>query len=88
MKQKKVKAITEIPEAISIIVDDKKAIVNGDSFVKRSCRMLRDFGYTKLKLETVRDAILNLLNGKKAENVIEMMLEVYIDKEQPQGATE
>ena len=61
---------------------DREGFVDTEKYVKTKTRALREFGYSSLTQDTVREQIAAVLAGKKL-SVIGMFIEGDIIKEQP-----
>lgn len=68
--------------AIIILVDPNPRRVLYEDFIKTALKMLKEFGYTNLTLEEVREQVEKILAGDDDLNVIGMILEDYITNDQ------
>lgn len=75
--------VVDLPKAIAIVVDGDKRTVNTKQFVKRFTLMAQGFGFSSVTQDHVTAAILHLLNGNKASDVLQMFVENYLAKDQP-----
>ena len=67
-------------ENITIFNDDGKELsVSKDSYVRLKCRDLREFGYSSLTQDEVREELDALLRGEESQSIIGRFIQSDIE---------